>query len=456
MIEKSENNNISLKNRFFIHKQFIIILILGMILRFFTFFVIFVNDMRYWVKMSSFLVNGVNPYETNFEFYYKYPPLFYYILTLFGFLSNYSYVGPKLMIFIFDLLNIVMIYKLGVKLKNNIFGLNVSFLYAINPIILLQFYNDVNEFVVLFFTLLAIYYLLDKKLIISSISLAMGIGFKLYPVFFLIPILIYIYKNSNSKVLMKVILYISIVLLTLFVICLPFIIISPGPFLQNLFIHSSRMNLGDSLTEQIPQLLFFYKPAFFVFGIEFSYQFLIQICVLGVVFLLLFLFSKKYDIYDLFTSFVIIAFILPLINYQIQLKYFYLMSFPFLLCIVYKKLDFLNGKEVIGSFIINFVSILLFLVILILLLPPIENLLSFDNLVEKGRLYGFFWIPCFILFVLFDYKRKEKGDFKVHILSVLPFIIYNLFPNILVSIFTILLIGIGLFYFFNKCYLKVK
>jgi hypothetical protein len=406
--------------------------------------------------MSSFLVNGINPYRTDIEFYYKYPPLFHYFITFFGILTNFSYAGPKLMILVFDILNIIMIYKIGIKIKDKVLGTNAALFYAFNPIIILQVYHDVNEFVTLFFTLLAVYFLISERLILSSASLALGIAFKLYPIFFLIPITIYIYKNSVDKGLKNVIVYYSSLILTFLLVCLPFLIISPGIFIERFFIHSSRMNLGDSIAEQIPELLILFEPAFEIFGITFSYQFIIQLCVVLFIFSLFFYSKEEFNIHDLFTVIVIISLILPLINYQIQLKYTNLISFPFLLFIVYKDMKDIKENEIYFLYLINFLSILLFIIVYIIIFPPIDNLLSYEALVDKGRFYVLFWLVCFLIFVLNDYRHHEEGDYKIFILIILPFITYNLFDSRLGVLITISIILLTILYVYNKYWLGYK
>jgi len=415
-----------------------------------------VQDSLYWVEMSSFLIRGINPYETEIEFYYKYPPLFHYLINLFGILSDFSYIGPKLMIFCFDIINIIIIYKIGLKLKDDVLGANAALFYAFNPIIILQFYHDVNEFVTLCFTLLAIYFLISNKLTLSSISLALGIAFKLYPVFFLIPITIFIIKNSGDKKLKNIIFYYISIILTFVLVCVPFLIISPEVFIEKLFIHTSRMNLGDSITERIPELLILFKPAFEIFGISFSYQFIIQLLVLLFIFLFFFFSKEDFNVHDLFTVMVIISLVLPLINYQIQLKYTYLIAFPFLLFIIYKNKSTFKESELYYLYFINFISFLLFLLLLILFYPSLEILLSYELLVIKGKFYVIFWISSFILFIINEYRHHEQGDYKAHILCLLPFITYNLIADVIGVIITLSIIMITIFYIFYRYWFKFR
>ena len=77
----SKKNRLEIGRLLLNHKNFIYIFIFALVIRLFTFFVVFIGDSLYWVEMSSFLYRGVNPYETDVEFFYKYPPLFAEVLS---------------------------------------------------------------------------------------------------------------------------------------------------------------------------------------------------------------------------------------------------------------------------------------------------------------------------------------------------------------------------------------
>lgn len=427
-------------------KNLIRIIVFSVVLRLFTFVIVLLSDSELWIEASKLLFSGINPYETEVEFFYKYPPLFYYILSFFGLLTNFSYLSPKLMIFAFDISNILIIYKIGEKLKNNQFGIICSLLYALNPIIIMQFYHDVNEFVALFFTLLSVYFLIHDYDILTALSLGFGIAFKLYPIFFLMPLTIFWIKNRKNW-FKKILLCYSSIFLLFIVLSIPFLLNSPEIYIQKLFIHTRRRNLGDSITEQIPQLLILYNEAFNLFGISFSYQFLIQALSLLAIFTYFCFFRKKFKIYDFFLMSVIISIILPLINYQIQLKYTYLIAFPFLLFIINDNQKQNPEPLIFILFILNLFSILLFIILYSIFLPPINNLISAENLVIKGSLYGIFWVSCFCVFLIIRIKVQNFKSIAIHLLNVLPFIFYNLFSNFLGAFLAIVTLFFNFYYF---------
>ena len=452
MEDRPEFTESKIKSLYLKNKNFFLILFFAISIRIFSFLIVMVLDSRNWIEMSSFLFNGINPYETDVEFFYKYPPLFHYLINFFGLLSDFSYAGPKIMVISFDIFNIIVIYKIGIVLKGKTLGRNVALLYSMNPLIIVQVIHDVNEFVTLFFTLLCIYFLVLEKYSLSSFFLALGIAFKIYPVFLLIPIILFLYKNtSDIKFRMKkIFLYLIIIVITLVFVSLPFLILSPNIFLEKILIHTSRLNRGDSLTERIPELLIMYETAFEIFNISISYQFILQSIILFIVFIIPFIFKKDFNIYDLFLIWIIIALLLPIINYQIQIKYTNLIAFPFLLLIMCNKMKDCSEGEYYFLYFINFVPTIIFFMLYILLFPPIDNLLSTEILVEKGLVFGLVLLSSLVLFTFNEYKHRKDRDFIIPILNILPFITHNFIRNYWGDLIALSIIFFNLIYTYKK------
>jgi len=437
------------------NKNFINLLIFSIIIRLFTFFIIFLPDLYYWVEMSSFLIRGINPYTSNVEFFYKYPPLFHYIINFFGIITNFTYIGPKLMIFYFDILNIILIYRIGLLIKDKIFATNISLFYSLNPVIILQFYHDINEFITLFFTLCSIFYLIKKKIILSSIFLGLGVSFKLYPIIFLISIIPFIYHNKSYNRLTSIILFLVFIFLTFIISSLFFLLISPNNFIECLFIHTSRMNLGSSLTDLMPELKYFYNTFFIFFGFKFSFLFIIQISLFIILFLLLLVFIENFNIYDLFIFTVIIITLIPLVNFQIQLKYTNLMAFPFLLFIIYKEDENFLKKDMIFLFLNNLILFLVFLFFYIIIFEP-KNIFAIFPITNKSGFYYVFFLLTFIFFIINEYKHRKNRDYLIHLLNLMPVMLYIFIKNYLGVIFIILSIITIIIYLFFKYWFRFR
>ncbi|MBU0696516.1 MAG: hypothetical protein KKE39_08335, partial [Bacteroidetes bacterium] len=89
----------------------------------------------------------------------------------------------RLFILAFDLGNIYLIKKLLIHFKKSE---NLVFLYALNPLVIIEFTGNLHfEAAMIFFTLLAIWLLLKDKWIYGSIALSLAICAKLLPIVFL-------------------------------------------------------------------------------------------------------------------------------------------------------------------------------------------------------------------------------------------------------------------------------
>ncbi|MHA1250055.1 MAG: hypothetical protein ACTSRP_08715 [Candidatus Helarchaeota archaeon] len=89
-------------------------------------------------------------------------------------------------------------------------------------------------------------------------------------------------------------------------------------------------------------------------------------------------------------------------------------------------------------------------------MPPIENLLSYDNLVQKGKYYFSFWMCSFLIFLINEYRHKKESDYKILILIVLPFITYNLFNNYNGALITIIIIILTILYTIYKYWFRIQ
>ena len=173
---------------------------------------------------------------------YSYPPvLLYIILTLFPiWLSTSGYVFPpnpsSLWIHGLDVNNIFERYRsfvpqslptldLLLKLPNIIASIGIAIVLSKffadskqkNTILLLWLFNPfiiyisavwgLADALCAFLATLSVYFLLKKRNLLSSLILASAIATKLYPIFFVIPILIYLYKNQGKIAFFKYLLF---------------------------------------------------------------------------------------------------------------------------------------------------------------------------------------------------------------------------------------------------------
>lgn len=205
--------------------KFIVTLIIGIIIRLFLSFTTFHYDLQHfalsgWMVSQGHIIDfydsvsklpSDNPLvKTNPEFPFNYPPLIYLYHGLFNFLFlpfknpdvyfqfivapinslgkvevNLYLLLTKFPYLIFDLLGLFLITKL-VTNKNKYI---VWCLYLFNPINLYATYM-IGQFDIIptTFTILSLYFFSRNKYNLSAISLGLGALFKIYPLFFVIPL----------------------------------------------------------------------------------------------------------------------------------------------------------------------------------------------------------------------------------------------------------------------------
>jgi len=84
----------------------------------------------------------------------------------------------------------------------------ILFMWIFNPfIIFISAVWGLTDALCAFFAILAIYLLFKKRKMLSSLFLALAIATKLYPAFFVIPILNYLYKNQGRNACFKFLIF---------------------------------------------------------------------------------------------------------------------------------------------------------------------------------------------------------------------------------------------------------
>lgn len=142
-------------------------------------------------ELLQFNYNWVDPLlfeKMNSPAYYSvYPPInqLAFVLSAIPGKGNLIASAVILRVFIlaFDLGNIYLIRKLLTHFKKD---KNLVFLYALNPLVIIEFIGNLHfEAVMIFFTLLSIWMLLKDKWVWATVALAMAISSKLLPIIFL-------------------------------------------------------------------------------------------------------------------------------------------------------------------------------------------------------------------------------------------------------------------------------
>jgi len=187
------------------------------------------KDFRfYYLPQAIDFASGLMPYR---DFFYSYPPLFLRVLVMFSQLPlpEWKFGLPLMM---FDALSVIPLYFIVRKLTDKKKAFVASILYALAPINL--FYDDflwLNPPPTTFFTLLAVYFLLEKRYKTSSLMLALATLTKQTSVI-LFPVLFLITKNrvSMKRALTYALTFISVC----FIGSLPYIVFFPQLYLWSI------------------------------------------------------------------------------------------------------------------------------------------------------------------------------------------------------------------------------
>ncbi|MBL0333518.1 MAG: hypothetical protein IPP65_12000 [Chlorobi bacterium] len=303
------------------------------------------------------IVNNVNPYKLvpsdsglkifqdelyNHQaypnFHTVYPPLTqfffaisYYIGKLFSSNLLSGFFVLKIIFFIFELLSIVLLYKIINKIKK---PNNLLILYAWNPLVIIEICGQGHTDGLWVFSMLAfLYYFSKNKRALSALFLSFGVSFRILPII-LFPL--FIKFNKNKKLLVSIVLIVS----TLF-LCIPLLelesLINTVNVLKK-FTNYFEFNGGVYYLIKFCLDLFHIKPSNYFTGLTLS--------ILTIVITLLITFKK--NIYKLDNDFLIdlinrILIILTIqISFSAKVHVWYYIT-PLCISILSNKINFRNA-----------------------------------------------------------------------------------------------------------------
>jgi hypothetical protein len=153
----------------------------------------FYNWLIHIISVGSFgpLPMGSIPSALNF-----YPDL--NALYVPGMLFNFVI---KLPVLFSDVFTTLLLYRIVLSLTSNkVLAERAAIFWFLNPFLIwISSAWGMWDTLPAFFSLACLYFLLNKKFVLSSICLSAGFFLKLYPILFLIPIGIYIFRSSLVK-----------------------------------------------------------------------------------------------------------------------------------------------------------------------------------------------------------------------------------------------------------------
>jgi Gpi18-like mannosyltransferase len=203
-------------------------------------------DMKTWMSVGSSILSGQNPYSVPFNAL-VYPPLWGLFCAISCALYN-IWGNPfvfnlviKLPIIAADVLISVVARRLTLALTQDARKARIAMiLYLLNPVtIVVSAFWGMFDAIPTLFALLSLLYLSESKYLKSGTALGLGIGFKGFFPFFLLPFFAYCVLRREGKVF-KSIKYIGYSLLIPVLISLPFMASSPNSYFSSVFIHVNR------------------------------------------------------------------------------------------------------------------------------------------------------------------------------------------------------------------------
>jgi alpha-1,6-mannosyltransferase len=141
------------------------------------------NYPNFMTSQNTFLLSEMN----SRNYFSVYPPVLQFVYSLSAFLSPHNLTGSivvlRLCIVLAEIGNIfilvALINKLNLPLKNVL-------LYALNPLVIMELSGNLHfEALMIFFVLLATFFVLENKILFSAVFFALAICTKLLPLIFL-------------------------------------------------------------------------------------------------------------------------------------------------------------------------------------------------------------------------------------------------------------------------------
>lgn len=145
------------------------------------------------------------------------------VLYIPGFLFDFI---TKLPLLLSDVFATILLYKIVTSLTNNkSLGEKASFLWFFNPFLIwVSAVWGMWDTIAALFSLACFYFLLKRKFVFSSICLSIAVLLKVYPLLFLVPIGIFLYKSSFKEARMKNSLkFFSIFFAATFLLIIPYL-----------------------------------------------------------------------------------------------------------------------------------------------------------------------------------------------------------------------------------------
>lgn len=242
----------------------IIILIgtIGLLLRLISLFLVVTpdRDATFWfINRSTAVLNG----QTSFTDFWDCKPVWTYALAAWFYVFGISVGNILLLLIIVDVSTILVMFFIGKDVLGIKQGYLASMFYAFNPFtIIFSSAEGKMDAIPVLCALLAFWFLKQRKIDLSAISLGVGIMFKYLAGLYFIPFLFFLKKSWNRT---DIIRYIAICAVTVVLIALPFLLIAPLRLIEDTFLFFVTKEMSQWMHELHPyNFMPFYVPFIFV------------------------------------------------------------------------------------------------------------------------------------------------------------------------------------------------
>ena len=325
-------NTLDSRSQSFTRRVFFLILGLNILLKMlFLFLNTIPSDVVFYESTGWFLLHDVLPYQS-FDPSSRYfqitwsadhpngPLNYLFYAAIIALLGN-SVIAIKLPWLIAEIIISIYIYKIGLLISTQKKALIAMLFYTLcMPSYYTGILTGCDELITGAFAIMALYYFLTKKELLAGVLLALGISYKLYPIFFLPAIMLYAKKNGEFAAFLRLCV---MVLLTYVIVALPYLLICPEEFIEYNFGQVNRL-ITISYGHYI-QYSWFYQPIFTVGGfLSITPHLLFEALIMGGFFLrdLTHLQpNKKYSTTELFRACTYYVAMLPIISLSYNYRY---------------------------------------------------------------------------------------------------------------------------------------
>ena len=159
--------------------------------------------------------------------------------------------------------------------------------------------------------------------------------------------------------------------------------------------------------------------------------------------------SKNFDIYHIFATSVIIVLVLPIITYQVMLKYYFLISFPFLIFLMFRGTSKSLKKAPYMLCLFNVLVSISLIIILLIFFPTIPWSLLYEYS-DILAIYRILILINFCLFLIYFIKLGYRVDNILLGVMIFAFLLFDF--ELGGPIIAFILTAISVYYVYLKYY----